>query len=672
MRWQAALLGLVVASGATRAADDALVFVTAKYRDRTELQAFASHFQHVIVDEKHRTVSAEASQEDLLALRHAGIRVVVDREATERLREAEEAMRQDGFGIQSISGYSCYRTVEETYATMDALATRHPNLARVVDIGPSWLRSRYAGSGYRMRVLRINNVATDASLTSKPNMVVFGSIHAREYTPAEVLTRFGEWLVEGYGIDSEATWLVDNFRFHLVLQANPDGRKKAESGLSWRKNVDNLNGTCSVNAYGVDLNRNFPFRWHSAAGGSSGDPCVGNYRGPARTSEPETANLLLYVAGTPDSTGVYRGGVLPDRRAEATTSLAAADYRGMFIDLHSYARMVLWPWSYTSALPPNSTALRTLGRRLAWFNGYSPRQWTGLYVADGTTTDTVYGLLGAPSYTVEMGVSFFESCSTFESSTLPRNLAALRYAARSLHAPYAYPGGPDTTTIGIAPARVAPGVPVVINAIVDDGTFNQSNGAEAVQSIASARAYLNQRPWTAGATPIVMAASDDAFNASRESVRATLSTDALPIGWHTVFVRGTDSSGRPGTPKAVRFTVAGSRTFSNSSDVSVPSTGTSSSAIDVWGIQGTAPEALQINIDIRHPNIGDLVVDLVAPGGTVYRLHQRTGGTTDNLVASYTRDTSGENANGTWRLRVSDQVAGSAGFINGWSLVLSY
>ena len=104
----------------------------------------------------------------------------------------------------------------------------------------------------------------------------------------------------------------------------------------------------------------------------------------------------------------------------------------------------------------------------------------------------------------------------------------------------------------------------------------------------------------------------------------------------------------------------------------MPSTGTATSSIAVSGVQGAAPSALQVNVDIRHPNIGDLVVDLIAPGGTVYRLHQRAGGSTDNLVAAYARDASSENANGTWRLRVADQVAGNAGFINGWGLVLQY
>jgi len=387
-------------------------------------------------------------------------------------------------------------------------------------------------------------------------MVVFASIHAREYTPAELLTRFGEWLVNGYGRDAQATWLVDNFKFDLVLQANPDGRKKAESGLSWRKNVDNLNGTCSATDYGIDLNRNFNFRWNSVSGGSSSNACDVTYHGPASMSEAETRNLLRYVAGSPDSSGVYRGGVLPDRRNDDTVSAAPGNYQGIFLDLHSYSQLVLWPWSFTGTAPPNAGPLRTLGRRLAYFNGYKPEQWIGLYAADGTDTDAVYGRLGAPSYTIEFGVTFFEDCNTFETSTYPKNIAAIRYAARNLWAPYVYPAGPDTTALGASPGLAVPGTPVTITATVDDGTFNQSNGTESVQAIGSVQAFLDQTPWASGAAARAMAASDGRFDTAREVATLRIDTSRLAPGRHVVYVRGTDTGNHPGTPQAVYFNVA--------------------------------------------------------------------------------------------------------------------
>lgn len=558
----------LAAMGASAAppADDPLVVISAHYANRAELQKIASHFQHLLINEKTHTIRVEATHDDMMALRRIGVNAQIDDAATQRMRASDAALSmasKSGVESQSISGYPCYRTVDETYATMNQLASAHPSLARVVDIGPTWLESRQAGAGHRMRVLRLTNAATDAKYPDKPDMVVFASIHAREYTPAELLTRFAESLVNGYGTDQEATWLLDNFRFHLVLQANPDGREEAEAGLSWRKNVDNTNGACSDTTYGIDLNRNFPYQWNTVAGASSGDPCASTYRGPQRLSETEAQNLMRYVAGTPNASGVYSGGVFhapvaPSpvaRKQGGTMTPAAPTVTGLFIDLHSYNQVVLWPWAYSAAPARDAVALQTFGRRMAYFNGYKPEQWYDMYAADGSTGDSLYALVGVPSYTIELGVAFFESCDTFETSTLAKNLATLRYAARNLAGPYVMPAGPDTTAVSLSANSVTSGTPVVVTATVDDTRFNQSNGTEPVQAITGATAYLDSRPWKASPRTYAMRASDGAFNASRENVTVTISTAGLSKGRHVISVRGTDASQHAGTPNAAYFVV---------------------------------------------------------------------------------------------------------------------
>ena len=557
IRLLASSLLLTIASAAS-AADDMPLVVSTQYQSRAQLQSIAARFEHPIVDRKTRRVRLEATSEDVDALRREGFVVVIDKTATAELQRIQLAMRASrGPGLKSIPGYACYRTVEETYATIDDLVALKPDIAQVANIGPSWQKTRNAATGYDMKVLKLTNSATDAAIPNKPTMVVFGSIHAREYAPAELVTRFAEWLVMGYGSNDEATWLLDNFSFHLILQANPDGRKKAETGLSWRKNINNTNGSCSANTVGVDLNRNFPFHWNTAPGGSSGNACQETYRGPVTISEPETQNLMQLVAGTPGASGVYSGGLFPDRRVDAVDVAAPDDYQGIFFDIHSAAELVLWSWGDTSNNAPNSTALQTLGRRLAYFNNYYPQQSDELYATDGTTDDTMYGLLGVPSYTVELGGTFFESCSSFQSATSPDNLRMLRYAARNLYAPYRYPAGPDTTAINVSAASVPAGTSVVLTATVNDAVFNQVNGSEAVQNIASANAYLDAPPWAAGAVVIPLNASDGAFNGSSEAVTASIPTSGLGTGVHTLYVQGTDAAGKPGTPNAVRFTVTG-------------------------------------------------------------------------------------------------------------------
>nr|WP_255355007.1 proprotein convertase P-domain-containing protein [Lysobacter sp. Root494] len=73
-------------------------------------------------------------------------------------------------------------------------------------------------------------------------------------------------------------------------------------------------------------------------------------------------------------------------------------------------------------------------------------------------------------------------------------------------------------------------------------------------------------------------------------------------------------------------------------------------------------------MNIVHTYIGDLKVDLVAPDGSVYTLHNRAGGSADNINQTYNVNLSSEALNGTWRLRVNDNANADTGYINSWSI----
>ncbi|MFD6372402.1 S8 family serine peptidase, partial [Streptomyces roseolus] len=90
--------------------------------------------------------------------------------------------------------------------------------------------------------------------------------------------------------------------------------------------------------------------------------------------------------------------------------------------------------------------------------------------------------------------------------------------------------------------------------------------------------------------------------------------------------------------------------FENLTDVTVPDNTTVESAITVSGVTGNAPATLKVGVDVKHTYIGDLKVDLVAPDGSVYVLHNRTGSSTDNILQTYTVNASSEVANGVWKL----------------------
>ncbi|MET9895825.1 M4 family metallopeptidase [Streptomyces sp. NPDC006465] len=114
----------------------------------------------------------------------------------------------------------------------------------------------------------------------------------------------------------------------------------------------------------------------------------------------------------------------------------------------------------------------------------------------------------------------------------------------------------------------------------------------------------------------------------------------------------------------------GGTSFENTTDVSIPDNGAAvTSSVTVSGRTGNAPSNLAVAVDIVHTWRGDLVIDLVAPDGSTYRLKNFSGSdSADNVNATYTVNASSEVANGTWKLKVQDQAAQDTGYINSWKL----
>ena len=511
--------------------------VRVPYADRAQLDELTAEREPWEVRPDLRQAVFEVDRAGLERLRAAGFAPEIDPRRTDELRRPRRPLPGQ---LTGIPGYPCYRTVEETYAAAQALTVSYPQLATWSDIGNSWEKSQGGGPpGYDLMLLRLTNAATPGP---KPRLFVNAAIHAREYTTAELVTRFAEQLLAGYGNDPDATWMLDTQEIHLLLQSNPDGRKRAEASVQWRKNTDS--DYCATASWqGIDLNRNFPYRW-GCCGGSSPDGCSEIYRGPSAASEPEAQAVRDYMLAIFPDYGDPQVGPIP------------SDAAGLFLDIHSSGQLVMWPWGYTAAPTPNGTALQTLGRKFAYFNNHTPYQANNLYTTDGTTRDFGYGELGVPSYTFELGTSFFQDCATFESTILPTNLAALRYAARVTRRPYQLPAGPEALAVTATPASVNAGQPVALVATLNDTRFNNSQGAEPVQAVAAAEAYVDTPPWAPGATPVTLAAGDGDFDETIEAVQGTLPTTGWPTGRHLVFVRGQDAAGNWGAVATVFVDVA--------------------------------------------------------------------------------------------------------------------
>jgi Zn-dependent metalloprotease len=160
----------------------------------------------------------------------------------------------------------------------------------------------------------------------------------------------------------------------------------------------------------------------------------------------------------------------------------------------------------------------------------------------------------------------------------------------------------------------------------------------------------------AGARTGTLAVATELYGAASAEVKAV--TDA----WAGINVGSRPGGGDPDPDPGT--------VFENTADVSIPDAGAAvTSSVNVTGRTGNAPSTLQVGVDIVHTWRGDLVIDLLAPDGTAYRLKGSSGSdSADNVKATYTVNASSEVANGTWKLRVQDVARYDTGYINSFKL----
>ena len=296
-----------------------------------------------------------------------------------------------------------YHSAFELETELRTLERDYPGLARVVEIGES-LEDR------KIWALKISdNASMDEG---EPAVLFLGCHHAREWISVEVPFLFGKHLLESYGASQEVRDLVDSSEIWIVPIVNPDGLEYSIHVYRyWRKNRRaNADGT-----YGVDINRNYGYRWGFDNIGSSGTPGSDIYRGTGPFSEPETTAVRDLFTGH--------------------------DFRAA-ISFHSYSQTILYPWGYTTDPAPDDAGLgaiaATMSGLMAAVNGtvYVHGQASrALYTTNGDTIDWAYSLRGAPSFTIELppvdidGGGFFNDEAAI-GAIFGENLPAMLYLAR--------------------------------------------------------------------------------------------------------------------------------------------------------------------------------------------------------------------------------------------------
>ncbi|KAG5315264.1 CBPA1 carboxypeptidase, partial [Pseudoatta argentina] len=240
-----------------------------------------------------------------------------------------------------------YHDFDTIYKNLDDLANQYPNV----------VQSIVGGKTYEGRKIKGVKVSFKPN---NPGVFIESGIHAREWiAPATAMYIFHQLLTSN---NTEVRTLAESPVF------NPDGYVYTHTtNRLWRKTRKPYGFRC----YGCDPNRNWGYEWNT--GGSSNNPCSETYAGPMPFSEIETRSMSTYISSISDKFYVY-------------------------IALHSYSQLLMFPYGYTADRVDNYDLLYDIGMKTitALAKRYGTDYTVGniaetIYVASGNSADWIKG-----------------------------------------------------------------------------------------------------------------------------------------------------------------------------------------------------------------------------------------------------------------------------------------
>ncbi|MBG0856202.1 immune inhibitor A [Streptomyces spinoverrucosus] len=254
-------------------------------------------------------------------------------------------------------------------------AQEHPSLTKVVSIGKSL-------QGQDILALKLTKNARKSKDGAKPSVLYLSNQHAREWITPEMTRRLMHHYLDTYATDKRIKKIVDTTELWFVLSANPDGydwTHHPDGDRQWRKNMRDNNGDgAHTIGDGVDLNRNFAYKWGYDDEGSSPYPTSQTYRGPGPNSEPETKALDAF-----------------ERRI-------GFEYG---INYHSAAELLLYGVGWQVATPtPDDVLYKSLAGtpENSAIPGYHPQLSSELYTTNGEADGHAANVNGTAMFTPEM------------------------------------------------------------------------------------------------------------------------------------------------------------------------------------------------------------------------------------------------------------------------------
>ena len=557
---------------------------------------------------------------------------------------------------------AAYHTYEELTAALDSIADAHPTLCRLDSIGAS----------VQGKALWFMKISDNVSLEEdEPEFKYISTMHGNEPVGMEMCIYLIEYLVDNYGSDSLATFLVDETEIWIMPLMNPDGYASASR----------------LNHNGVDLNRDFP-------------DFVTDPNNDTTGREPETKAIMLWEG--PQS------------------SILSANF-------HTGALVVNYPWDSTHEYNPDDTLFHHISLT---YSSYNPPMWSSpefthgvvrgseWYVIHGGMQDWNYCWMGCNEVTIELSNTFWPPASTLPDYWDDNRESMLHYMAR-VHDGVRGLVTDANTGLPVAATVTVEGIDheVYTDADVGDyhrmllpGTYTLNFSATgytpqtipdvAVVSESTTVLDVELYPMVLGhiSGTVTEMGTGDPLAAIVEVLGSgfgPVTSDSLTGDYAINAYEGvyTMRVSRDGYVTVLRDNVVVSGSIVEDFQLS-PHAVYLYTKIDTLPIPDNNPagifsvidvpdsfvvEDLNVYVDITHPYIGDLEVILENPQGDWIFLHKRGGGSNDDIKTWYDTETEpvgdlsdlmGESSRGNWTLEVSDHAGTDIGTLNQWKLQL--
>lgn len=227
-----------------------------------------------------------------------------------KYQATEDVIRETKANVFSELFFKDYRPLETIDAWMELIQSSFPDIIQIEEIGQTFEHRSYD-------VVHFSVPNKDIEHGDRRTIVITGGVHAREWiSVSSVLYAIYE-LLQFYTINPSSK-IFKELDFLFIPNANPDGYEYTwTTDRLWRKNRQKTN---HPQCLGIDIDHSYDYHWTKSTDWQCGE----EYSGETPFESIESKIWEEYLNSTNEDHKIWG-----------------------YIDLHSYAQEVLYPYAYS-------------------------------------------------------------------------------------------------------------------------------------------------------------------------------------------------------------------------------------------------------------------------------------------------------------------------------------